>query len=573
VRVTALVALALAVPRPDAIAGPRPTSCTICHARPEVADVVGEGSAAIIEHEQKGAHAAAGLSCHDCHGGNPDPRLADDLGAMDEHFAAAPYVGAPKREDVPRFCGRCHSDPDYMKRFKPDARVDQEREYWTSRHGELLKAGDRNVATCVDCHGAHGIVGHADTESPVHPQHVADTCARCHADATRMAPYRLPDGRPLPVDQYARWRRSVHAEFLLERSDLSAPTCNSCHGNHGAKPPGVESVSFVCGQCHAREAELFRASPKADAFDDHRGYMEQAGAAGCASCHAPPSPLAKLGTSVAFAQCATCHGNHGIVRAAVAMLAPLPEAPCDFCHVRSPAGSGELLEASESVQRRFEQTRDGLMQAASTKGLDDVARFDWLVDRALELPFHATGPAEKGGKPALSPEFARLFTKFRIGKTYYTYERGPGEEARADIVRCPSCHTPESDASKGPETAKVFVDHMRDLTTRTARAERMLLAARRGGVQFRKVTPHLDAAVTAQIELEVLVHTFSSAPDGKFMTRYQAGIGEADAALAGAEDALAELRIRRTGLAVFLGFLALVLVAMALKIRRMSRDA
>jgi hypothetical protein len=354
----------------------------------------------------------------------------------------------------------------------------------------------------------------------------------------------------------------VHAEFLLERSDLTAPTCNDCHGNHGATPPGVESVGFVCGQCHAREAELFRASPKADAFEAHRDYMKQAGAAGCASCHPAPSPLAELGTSIGFAQCATCHGNHGIVRATVAMLAPLPPTPCDFCHEASGTG-GEVIEATQGVQPHYERTRDGLLQAAASKGLDDLARFDWLVDRALELPTHTRRESERGGKPELTPEFARLFTKFRIGKSHYLYELGAGEPARGEIVRCPSCHATS-------ETAKVFIDSMRRLTTRTARAERMLLAARRGGVDSRKVAPDIDAAVTAQIELEVLVHTFSSAPDGKFVARYKEGMAHADSALAGARDALDELASRRWGLVVFLGFLVLVLVAMVLKIRQMS---
>jgi hypothetical protein len=564
--------LVLAVRCASALADSRPTSCTICHAKPEIAAIVGEGSAEIVTHELKGVHAAAGLSCHDCHGGNPDPALADDLGAMDEHFAAAPYVGAPTRADVPRFCGRCHSEPTYMKRFKPDARVDQEREYWTSRHGELLKSGDANVATCVDCHGTHGILAPNDAESPVYAQHVADTCSRCHSDAKRMAAYTLPNGRPLPVDQYARWRRSVHAEFLLERSDLSAPTCNDCHGNHGATPPGLESVGFVCGQCHAREAELFRASPKATAFEEHRDYMSKAGTTGCAGCHPAPSPLAKLGTSVSFAQCATCHGNHGIIRATVAMLAPLPKMPCEFCHEASGTG-GELVEATDRVQRNYEKTRDALLAEAKAKGLDDIARFDWLVDRLVELPAHTMRSSEAGAGPELKPEFSRLFTKFRIGKAHYTYAGTNGEEAQGELVRCPTCHAAaEPSDSTGTETGKAFIDHMRQLTTKTARAERMLLAAKRGGVQFRKVTPEVDAAVTAQIELEVLVHTFSSDPAGKFMSRSREGIEHADHAIAGAEDALEELRSRRIGLATFLGLVALVLVAMVLKIRQMSEQ-
>jgi hypothetical protein len=548
----ARVVFALVVLWGPAQAEQHATSCTLCHARAEIA---GEDSPAIVQHEREGAHAAAGLSCHDCHGGNPDPALAEDLGAMDEHFAAAPYVGAPERTAVPSFCGRCHSNPTIMKRFRPDARVDQEREYWTSRHGERLRAGDANVATCIDCHHSHGILAPGDTKSPVHAQRVADTCGRCHADPARMAGYRLADGRPMPVDQQAQWRRSVHAELLLDREDLTAPTCNDCHGNHGATPPGVESVAFVCGQCHGREAELFRASPKATAFEAHGEYMKEAGAAGCAGCHPPPSPAATLEKTVAFTQCSTCHGNHGIVRATATLLEPLPAKPCDFCHEAAGTGGGDPLEASASVQQRYESTVAALLQEASARGLEGGARFDWLVDRALEIPAH-TRRTEAPGAVHLGPEFARLFDKFRIGKTH-------------GLVRCGRCHAPEETGdTAGLATARIFVDHMRRLTIATARAERMLLAAQRGGVNVRHVAPEVDAAVVAQIELEVLVHTFSIAPDGKFMTRHREGMEHAQRAIGGAREALDELGSRRRGLMVFLGFLALVLIALVLKIRQ-----
>jgi hypothetical protein len=533
--------------RTAASADPRATSCTMCHADPGIA---GEASPAIVEHEKSGAHATAGLSCHDCHGGNPDPALAESLDAMDEKYTANPFRGAPTRVDIPGFCGRCHSDPTLMRRFQPGGRVDQERQYWTSRHGELLKQGDAKVATCVDCHGTHGILPPADIESPVYPRRVAETCSRCHSDAARMAGYRLPDGRPLPVDQYARWRHSVHAEFLLAREDTSAPTCNDCHGNHGAQPPGLESVTFACGQCHAREAELFRASPKEAAFESHRKLLAGAGEAGCADCH----------------------GNHGIERATVAMLSPLPETPCEFCH--EPVGSGvsKAVEASEGVQRHYETLRKGLLEQAAAEGLEGGARFDWLVEQARALPTHTTaaGSTEPGG-PNLRPEFQRLFTKFRIGKTHDTHQgEAGGTPGDSPVLPCAGCHTPGVGTALA--TGKAFVEHMRLLTTATARAERLLSAARRGGVEVREVVPHVDAAVAAQIELEVLVHTFASAPDGKFLAKYREGVEHAESALAGARAGLDELDSRRRGLVVFLGILVLVLIAMVLKIRRLPQD-
>jgi len=241
------------------------TSCETCHGD---RDLFGLEGPALIESFSQDAHREVGLSCHDCHGGNPDPRLAEDAeAAMSDSYAEHPYRGVPERQDMPAFCGRCHSDIPYMHRFNPRAVVDQEREYWTSQHGKALVAGDTAVATCVDCHGAHGVLGPGEPASRVHPKRVAETCGGCHSDAELMAGRHLPDGRPLPIDQFARLSQSVHAETLLKREDLSSPTCNDCHGNHGANPPGVQSISFVCGQCHGREAEAFRGSAKSEAFE------------------------------------------------------------------------------------------------------------------------------------------------------------------------------------------------------------------------------------------------------------------------------------------------------------------
>ena len=57
--------------------------------------------------------------------------------------------------------------------------------------------------------------------------------------------------------QFADYQKSVHYAALTKGNDLSAPTCNDCHGNHGAAPPGVGSVANVCGTCHAVFAQKF----------------------------------------------------------------------------------------------------------------------------------------------------------------------------------------------------------------------------------------------------------------------------------------------------------------------------
>ncbi len=547
------------------------TSCVRCHSEPAL---FGPEQLRVVELHAGSVHADAGLSCHDCHGGNPDPALAADAAAaMDPGFEPHPYVGAPLRSEVPGFCGRCHSDPVYMRRFAPAARVDQEREYWTSQHGVALRRGDPDVATCVDCHGDHAILAVGDPSSAVFPKRVAETCASCHADPERMQGHRHADGRPLPIDQYALWQRSVHAAALLESEDLSAPTCNDCHGNHAAAPPEVTSIAQVCGHCHLREARLFRRSPKAEGLERHNAFLASVGAEGCAACHADPEPQAALRGIHSLGQCGVCHGNHAVVRPTVAMLSPLPDTPCAFCH-EGPRPDWEAVWGGEEAAERFRAVRSGLLASAEALGLEGDARFDWLVDQARALPFHTLGTAGPDGKLRLRPEFERLFEKFRIGKTHFSYrDPGSGEEVQAGITRCTSCHASEpllADSPRGLETAARQLEKMRELTALTATAERTLLRARRGGVATRDALLEIDHAVDAQVELEVLVHDFSVDPGSEFVAKSADGLQHAADALTRARRALDELGSRRRGLSFFLVAVAGVLVVLGLKIRQIS---
>jgi hypothetical protein len=548
------------------------TSCTACHGD---AGQVGVDMVRIVQNFEADVHAQVGLSCHDCHGGNPAEAVATDKhAAKDPDRADGPYLGAPERAAVPGFCGRCHSSPEYMKRFRPDARVDQEREYWTSRHGALLREGDENVATCTDCHGVHGILRPSDPRSSVYPTHVAETCRGCHADSERMAGYTLEDGRPMPVDQYDRWARSVHAAALIEREDLSAPTCNDCHGNHGATPPGLQSIGFVCGQCHGREADLFRSSAKRGDFEAHNEFLaaaDDAGEAPCASCH-ESEPAGQVKGVHHFGECTTCHGNHAVIRPTMAMLGPLPDTPCKFCH--EPSQPDEDLIDEPSVEARFEQRRDALLAIAQRDGLQGDALFDWLVAQT-PLQHIAAVPAAEGGSAALKPEFRRLFDKFRIGATHFTY-RNPvtGEPVEESIIRCTSCHGATTSGDHGETTAAasaVFLDQIRRLTTRIARTERMLLRARRGGVAIGNAAASLDHAVDAQIQLEVLVHSFSTDKGSPFSQTAAEGLQHVQAASQMGVVALEELEFRRKGLATSLGIILLVLIGLGFKIREVSR--
>ncbi len=177
--------------------------------------------------------------------------------------------------NVVKTCTKCHADPAFMRTYNPSLPVDQLDKYRTSVHGTRNAKGDPKVAECANCHGSHDIRDAKDTKSRVYAVNIPSTCSHCHSNAEYMKEYGIP------TDQFDKFSKSVHGIALLQKHDLGAPACNSCHGNHAATPPGIESVSKVCGTCHALNADLFASSPHKKAFDDRK-----------------------------LPECETCHSNH-----------------------------------------------------------------------------------------------------------------------------------------------------------------------------------------------------------------------------------------------------------------------
>lgn len=315
-------------------------SCVECHMQLDDSRLADP-----IRQFQSDIHSQRGLSCASCHGG--DPTRQDPDGAMDPHKR---FVGKPGPKDTPLFCGKCHSDAALMKKYNPALRVDQVSEYATSTHGKQAAKGDSNVATCSSCHGSHGIRPVKDPNSPVYPTKVAETCGRCHANAEYMKPYSIP------ADQLQKYRSSVHAEALL-KGDISAPTCNSCHGNHGAAPPGVTSVANVCGTCHSRQAELFQKSPHGAAFD-----------------------------ALGIGQCLACHNNHDVRHPTDELLGIGPSAVCIKCHDKGDDG----FEAAKVMREYVNELTVHAEQARTL--LDRAGRAGMEVSRAK---FDLTGAQDK----------------------------------------------------------------------------------------------------------------------------------------------------------------------------------
>ena len=263
---------------PAGAATPVKSTCVDCHGD-------------LLEEAGTDVHRGAGLLCTDCHKG--DPAAEDQDRAMDPRKG---FVAKPKAWAAASLCGSCHADIERMRVINPRLPTDQLAQYRTSEHGKRALAGDKRVATCVSCHGAHGVRRVQDPASSASKGRIVETCTGCH-NAGYMK------GASIPTDQLAKYKLSVHGQRRLKERDPGAPACSDCHGNHGAAPPGVYAVTHVCGKCHVTQAELFDAST-------HAGHFREAGV--------PP--------------CTTCHNHHDILSTSDEMLGTGPRGACSTCH-------------------------------------------------------------------------------------------------------------------------------------------------------------------------------------------------------------------------------------------------
>ncbi len=279
-----------------------------------------------------GPHMRAELSCAGCHGGD---NTTDD----EEIAHAGTFRGVPDAASIPAFCGRCHSDLGFMRSYSPSASTDQVANYYTSVHGQKLRTGDTHVAQCASCHTAHAVLPASDARSSVHPMNVPALCNGCHGDAETMADYGIR------TTQYRDYVGSVHGQALLEREDLGAPACNDCHGNHGAQPPGIESIEHVCGMCHVNNADYFSATGMARAFADEQ-------------LHA----------------CEECHGIHDVRKTFDAMVSTGDDSVCTTCHEEGDDGyaAADSMYAQLSALVAAQDSALAVTERVREIGMDDI---------------------------------------------------------------------------------------------------------------------------------------------------------------------------------------------------------
>jgi len=123
--------------------------CIVCHD----SDLIKPEYRGIPAEWRQSWHYQNGVSCRDCHGGDPK----DAAKAM---LPERGFVGTPKYKAVPEFCGKCH--------------IGILQNYLESGHGKVLKTTGKGP-NCVTCHGSHNIQK-ADIEI-INEK----LCATCHS--------------------------------------------------------------------------------------------------------------------------------------------------------------------------------------------------------------------------------------------------------------------------------------------------------------------------------------------------------------------------------------------------------
>jgi predicted CXXCH cytochrome family protein len=232
-----------------------------------------------------------------------------------------------------------------------------------------------------------------DARSSVFPTNIATLCGSCHADPAHMKGYTVAGGTPIPTNQRDEYQKSVHYTALVKKNDLSAPTCNDCHGNHGAAPPGVDAVSNVCGTCHAVFATKFAESA-------HSQIFERA--------------------------CAECHSNHAVLPTSDALIGTTKEALCADCHTEKDdpgfVGAGRMRASIDRLKTSLDanteliaRVRNAGMEVSDqelalgelgtklTQARTEIHAFDPdALDRVVEEGMKGLASVEQAGNQALA---------------------------------------------------------------------------------------------------------------------------------------------------------------------------
>lgn len=154
-------------------------SCVDCHSNPAFL-VTNRKLYVYFQEWTTSIHRQEGVSCSDCHGG--DPTNPDEKGAHAGDLSASMPRSAVNFENIPPTCGECHEEV--------------YRGYRQSPHFEHLIASETEAQgpNCVTCHGSIN-------SAALNVNTVKDVCLRCHNDESDNHP-EIPDQAKLLLNKF-----------------------------------------------------------------------------------------------------------------------------------------------------------------------------------------------------------------------------------------------------------------------------------------------------------------------------------------------------------------------------------
>lgn len=402
----------------------------------------------------------------------------------------------------------------------------------------------------------------ARAQAPAKPPPAINGCVECHTvlDDPRVTP---------PVKLFAD---DVHAKAGF--------TCVFCHGGDARQEdqekahdpakgfigkPKPQQIPELCGKCHSDAALMKQYDPsqRVDQLTEYR-----------TSGHG--KALAKGDTTVA--ECATCHGAHGIqpVKDSRSPVSPTKVAQtCNHCH-----GNAALMAAHKLPSDPYEKWSRSVHYRARVEKAD------------LSAPTcnschgnHGAAPPQVGSVANVCGTCHVTFAdQFKLSPHWEPFQDmglpgcvachenheivKPSEAflAEGEQSKCSSCHEA---GSPGARAAAAMRADLVGLDGEIRRASQLVDRAEEAGMEVSKVRFDLVSATNALTKARSEVHLFRpSAVHGAVAE----GLAVARKAAAGGEARLKERDFRQRGLFVSLGLILLSMAALIVRIRERDRS-
>ncbi len=267
---------------------PDSTKCFLCHSE-------------IRAQYKNSVHYSEEIICSDCHGGNS---FTTDM----KKAHGGNFIGIPGKRKILKVCSNCHSSADKMAPY--GVPFNQEALYLMSAHGKLLLKGKniQNIPVCSDCHDYHDVRKVSDKYSPANKMNIHKTCGVCHESEEK------------------KYKNSIHYYYLIQKGDLSSPTCIDCHGSHGAYPPGYKDIDKICGKCHQLVRKYFISGIH------YKPFIE-----------------------TGLKECEACHGNHEVKEKSLELW----DRTCTGCH----SEKEEAIRVSQEIKIFLKETYESYEEA------------------------------------------------------------------------------------------------------------------------------------------------------------------------------------------------------------------